>query len=338
VSRARARLAACCALLTALPACAPASQPSLPSVRAGNQEFDFEHGGRERSYRVHAPRALGPRPAPVVLSFHGGGGSAEAQQSYTRLDALADREGFLAVYPNGTGRLGKRLLTWNAGACCGWAKQHEIDDVGFARAVVDDLARRTPVDRARIYATGLSNGAMLAYRLAAEAPDLVAAIAPVAGSMVLERFEPARPVPILHIHSVDDPRALYAGGLGLPFPLTKARVLHPPVEEVLARWVRFEGCPEPPRAEPPRVGAGASAGHTATKLVWGPCRGGSEIALWRVTGAGHVWPGGKLDYLRRLLGPGTGVIDANEEMWRFFARFALPAAAPADQAPASTGP
>jgi polyhydroxybutyrate depolymerase len=311
-------------------------------LRPGNQEFDFEHAGRERSYRVHAPRALGTRPAPVVLSFHGGGGHAEAQQDYSRLDAVADREGFLAVYPNGSGRHAKRLLTWNAGACCGYAQRRGVDDVGFARAVVDDLARRTPVDRARVYATGLSNGAMMAYRLAAEAPDLVAAIAPVAGSMVVERFEPARPVPILHVHSVDDPRALYAGGLGLPFPLTKERVLHAPVEEVLARWVRFEGCPEPPHSEPARTGTGASAGHTATRLVWGPCRGGSEIALWRLTGAGHVWPGGKRDYLPKLLGAGSDVIDANEEIWRFFARFALPPAgaraAPAAQASGPASP
>lgn len=310
-------------------------------MRPGDQAFALAHAGRERSYRIHAPRGLDARPAPVVLAFHGGGANARAQQDYSRLDALAEREGFLAVYPNGSGRSAKRLLTWNAGTCCGYAQRRGIDDVGFVRALVDDLARRTAVDRSRVYATGFSNGAMLAYRLAVEAPDLVAAIAPVAGSMVVERFEPTRPVPILHVHSLDDPRALYAGGLGLPFPWTRARVLHAPVEEGLARWVRFEGCPEPPRAQPARAGTGASAGHTATKLVWGPCRGGSEIALWRLTGAGHVWPGGRLDYFPKLLGPGSDVIDANEESWRFFARFALPqagaGAGPAAQTPGSAG-
>ena len=85
---------------------------------------------------------------------------------------VADREHFIAVYPNGTGR--GRFLVWNAGTCCGRAPLQGIDDVGFVRAMIDDLAKRTPIDRTRIYATGLSNGAMMTYRIAAEAPDLVA--------------------------------------------------------------------------------------------------------------------------------------------------------------------
>jgi len=95
-----------------------------------------------------------------------------AQQRYSGMDAASDREHFIAVYPNGTGR--GRFLVWNAGTCCGRAPLQGIDDVGFVRAMIDDLAKRTPIDRTRIYATGLSNGAMMTYRIAAEAPDLVA--------------------------------------------------------------------------------------------------------------------------------------------------------------------
>jgi polyhydroxybutyrate depolymerase len=259
-------------------------------------------------------------PWPVVLSLHGGGGNGGAHQRYTRMDALADRERFVVAYPNGTGRFGNRLLTWNAGGCCGLAKQRGVDDVAFLRAVAGDLASRLTIDQTRIYATGLSNGAMMAYRLAQDASDLVAAIAPVAGASVVDEVAPARPVPILHIHSVDDPRALYDGGLGPPFPLTNVRILHPAVEEMLARWRRAEGCPDSPRADAALRGGPGNA-HTATRTTWGPCRDGSEVVLWKLTGAGHVWPGGQPDYLTRVLGPGTDVIDANREMWQFFKRF-----------------
>jgi polyhydroxybutyrate depolymerase len=165
---------------------------------------------------------------------------------------------------------------------------------------------------------------MMAYRLAAEAPDLVAAIAPVAGANAIEPKAGAPAVPVLHIHSVDDPRALYAGGLGPPFPLTRHRVLHPSVERVVEGWARHDGCESAPRIQETRAGAPGTrdALHSATRLSFGGCRDGASVELIRLTGAGHVWPGGQRDFLVRLLGPGTAVIDANQELWRFFARFA----------------
>jgi polyhydroxybutyrate depolymerase len=298
-------------------------------LASGDHRLHLDHDGRQRSYLVHVPpRAAAGKPLPVVLSFHGGGGSAAGHQRFSRTDAVADREGFLAVYPDGTGRFEDRLLTWNAGTCCGRSVVEQVDDVGFALAVLDHLAARAAVDPARVYATGMSNGSMMAYRLAAEAADRIAAVAGVAGSMVLVRFSPSRPVPVLHIHSVDDPRALYGGGLGPPFPLSGVRVLHPAVEEMLARWTAADGCPETPGVEPTLHGRPdtAAAGHTATRLTWAPCREGSEVAHWKLTGAGHVWPGGPRD-LPRLLGAASDVIDADEEIWRFFARYRLQVAA-----------
>lgn len=286
----------------------------------GDHTFALTYQHRNRSYIVHVPRLSASGPRAVVLNFHGGGGHAANQQSYSRMDATADREGFLAVYPNGTGRFGTRLLTWNAGTCCGSAQKDNVDDVGFTRAVIEDLSRRTLVNRSRIYATGLSNGAMMAYRLAVEASDLVAAIAPVAGSEVIG-FDAAQPMPIMYIHSVDDPRALYQGGLGPSFPFTNVRVLHTPVEQVVSRWAAFNGCPHEARADPTVHGAGKTAAFTATRMVYAPCKDGTEVVLWKLTGSGHVWPGGQVDYLPRVLGPGTDVIDANTEMWKFFSRF-----------------
>lgn len=292
---------------------------------AGDYTFNVTHGGRERSYILHVPKDALTNPWPVVINFHGSGSSAAGQQAYSRLDAVADREGFLVVYPNGTGGIADRLLTWNAGACCGYAVRHRVDDVGFVRALIDDLETRAQIDRARIYATGLSNGAMMAYRLAVEAPDLVAAIAPVAGAIALQA-EPKRAIPILHIHSVDDTRALYHGGLGPPYPFTSIRVQHPSVEPLLLRWAEYNGCAPQPSVEAPIHGQGSASSHTATRVAYGACRDGVEVVLWRLTGAGHVWPGASTDYLSKVLGaqskvlgPATDVINANGQMWQFFA-------------------
>lgn len=290
----------------------------------GDHEFSVTHQGLRRSYLAHVPpQAAGGKPLPVVVNFHGGGGNAKVHKAYTRMDLAADRDGYIALYPNGSGGIADRFLTWNAGACCGVAAATRVDDVGFALAMLDDLARRTAVDAQRIYATGLSNGSMMAYRLAAEAPQRIAAVAGVAGAMTLPRFAPALAVPVMHIHSADDQRALYDGGLGPAFPYTDSRVFHQSVEAMLGKWLIHNGCPAEPKISGPVSGTpGAQdATHTAVRYLHAPCRDGTEVVLWKLTGAGHVWPGGVQDYLPALLGTGTRVIDANAEMWRFFSRF-----------------
>lgn len=294
------------------------------ALAPGDHEFSLSHGGMRRSYLVHVPpQASAGKPLPAVLNFHGGGGNARAQKWYSRMDETADREGFIAVYPNGSGGVGGRLLTWNAGACCGWAALQRVDDVGFSAALLDDLARRIRVDPARIYATGLSNGSMMAYRLAAEIPHRIAAVAGVAGAMPLPWSAPALPVPVMHIHSVDDERALYDGGLGPAFPMTDTRVFHQPVESMLQKWREHNECPAQARRDEPVIGkpGARDAEHTALRYWYAPCRAGAEVVLWKLTGAGHVWPGGRQDYLTVLLGASTSVIDANSEMWHFFSRF-----------------
>jgi len=298
-------------LSSALALAAPCAHAGLGP---GNHSFALQHGGLDRSYIAHVPPGLSS-PAPLVVALHGGGGNAAGQQKYSRMDELADREGFVVLYPNGTGRLRDRLLTWNAGTCCGSAMRQQVDDVGFIAAAIDDLAARVALEPRRVYATGMSNGAMMAYRLGAELPERIAAIAPVAGSMVF-RGAPRAPVPVLHIHSVDDPRALYAGGLGPPFPMTTTRVLHPAVAETLARWSAANGCKGDPVEQEVRSGDGPNAGQTATLLSYPGCR--APLEHWKLTGAGHVWPGGQQKFLAGLLGRGTSLVDANAEMWRFF--------------------
>jgi len=298
-------------------------EASAATLAPGDHEFSIAHQQLRRSYLVRVPpQAVAGAPLPVVINFHGGGAHASVQREYSRMDAAADRDGYIAVYPDGSGGIGGRLLTWNAGACCGPAAASQVDDVGFSLAVLDDLSGRVSIDRRRIYATGLSNGSMMAYRLAAEAPERIAAVAGVAGAMTLPRFAPRLAVPVLHIHSVDDERALYDGGLGPAFPFTNTRVLHQAVDAMIGQWLAHNDCPRQPRVETPVSGkpGAPDASHTATRYTHAPCRDGTEVILWKLTGAGHVWPGGVQNYLPRLLGPGTTVIDANAEMWRFFSR------------------
>ena len=181
------------------------------------------HDGLKRTALVRVPGQVAERrPLPVVLNFHGGAGNAVGQQRYVHMDAIADREGFIVVYPNGTGVLEDRLLAWNAGTCCGMAAREETDDVGYVRALLDELARRLPVDSARVYATGLSNGAMMSYRLAAELSDRIAAIAPVAGAS-------AMPLPWVKLRtSLSQPLSGMPWGLSSRAPITTG-VTSPPI-------------------------------------------------------------------------------------------------------------
>lgn len=314
------RIAAALLLAAAV---APAAR--CAELAAGDYRFALDHGGRQRSYLVHVPPQAASGALSAVISLHGGGGNASQHRRDSGLDAAADRHGYLGVYPDGSGRLKDRLLTWNAGNCCSYAQIHGIDDVGFIAAVIDDLARRARVDPRRIYVAGHSNGGMMAHRIGAALPERIAAIASVAGAHV-PAAGTGRAIPVLHIHSVDDPRALYHGGLGPPFPLTGSRVLHPAVAATMAAWAKRNGCDPAPTVKESRK----AGGHTARRLVYEHCGDGAEVALWQLTGAGHGWPGAA-SKRESLIGPATQVIDANTEIWNFFSRF------PLDRPPGAAG-
>ncbi len=297
------------ALLAVLPTAALALPP-------GDHAISFGSRREARSYILHVPQVLGPRPA-LVLNFHGGGGHGAGQQKASRMDALADKEGFLVAYPEGTGPLDGTLQTWNAGGCCGSAALDDVDDVGYVKRMLFDLSRRQAYDPARVYATGIANGAMMAYRLGAELSDRIAAVAGVAGVIAVEHPPTARRVPVLHIHSVDDRGAPYAGGLGPSLPMARAQILHLSVEAALADWAKADGCTGGPEAREKK----AWQGHTATLLAYTGC--GAEVLHWKLTGAGHGWPGGEQDTFAKPPVPGTSVIDANEVIWKFFRRNSL---------------
>ena len=296
---------------------------ALAALAPGDYQFSVNHQNLRRNYLVHLPpQAAANRALPVVLAFHGGGSNAEVMRSYTRLDRAADRDGFIVVYPNGSSGFDGRFLTWNAGGCCGPAAALQVDDVGFTLALLDDLAARASVDAARVYATGLSNGAMMAYRVAAEASHRIAAVAGVAGAMSLQRFAPTRPMPVMHIHSTQDHIARFDGGFGVPTTIADTRTMHSSVEDMLRRWLDHNACPLKPATLDTTSGQPGTPdeSHTVIRRVH-RCRAGVEVVLLQLGGAGHVWPGGVRDYVPHLLGTGTAVIDANTEMWRFFSRF-----------------
>ena len=167
-------------LLLLLTAASPA-RAAARTLAPGNHDLSLREGqgksARTRTFVVRVPpAAAGRTPLPVLLAFHGGGGNATGFQKYAGLDRVAEREGVIVVYPDGSGAgAGRRLLTWNAGECCGYAQQARAGDVAIALAILKKLASELPIDRTRVYVTGHSNGAMMAYRVAAETADRIAA-------------------------------------------------------------------------------------------------------------------------------------------------------------------
>ena len=173
------RLLACIALL-ALAACSAAAQQGQRSGRLTDESL--KHDGLTRRYLVHDFSA--GKPAPVVIVLHGGGGHPENAVSMSQMDAVAAREHFIVVYPGGTGGMtGGKLLTWNAGHCCAYAREKKIDYVGFISKMIDTLVASGRADPKRIYVTGMSNGAMMTHVLARQLPDRIAAIAPIVGAV-----------------------------------------------------------------------------------------------------------------------------------------------------------
>ena len=279
--------------------------------------LDVPVGPRRRRALACVPAAA-PPPAgwPLVLAFHGGQTHPEMMRRFSGLDAFAAAGRAVVVYPAGTGSR-EDILTWNGGNCCGQALVDQVDDVGFARELVADVAGRLPVDPRRIHATGMSNGAMMAYRLAAEMADRIASIAPVAGPLALASVAPSRPVPVLHFHGTLDQFTPLEGGVGRR---SVTRVAHRAVVDGLLDWVRADGCPPEPRREPVPC---TDDGITIERFTWGPGRDDSEVVFYRLEGGGHTWPGRTPDSF--FLGPSALSLDANELIWKFFDRHPLPA-------------
>lgn len=282
----------------------PSNQTTLP---VGTHRRELRVDGRDRSYLIHVPPDVKSGPTAVVLVFHGGGGNAENAARMSHFDRAADRHGFVAVFPEGTGRLRDRLLTFNAGNCCGTALDDGVDDVAFTRALVEDVATVVPVDRKRLFVTGMSNGGMMSYRLACEAADLFAAAAPVAGANNLEACRPSLPVALLAVHGTADRSVKFEGGRTDPaVRLDTHDRVDRSVEESIRPFLDVARCTPPPAVT--RTG-------DAERRVYA-CTGGA-VEVLAVLSGGHAWPGGERG--SAIGDVPSRTVDATEAIWAFFA-------------------
>ena len=291
------------------------SAADKPSITAGDEVRTVRVGDLERRYRIYIPKSYdATKPTPVVVVYHGGGGNPESMNRLTGLNAKAEEAGFLVVYPYGTGKLANTLLTFNGGECCGYAMQNKIDDVGFTRELLDDLAKVANVDADRVFATGLSNGGIMAHYVASELSDRIAAIAPVGGPLMMEAPRNTRPVPVMHFHGTADAFAPFQGGYGKGF-LGRSKVTSfRSVDHTIQSWVKANGC----KTEPEVVALPDKADDKmkVTRKTWSGGKEASEVVLVEVEEGGHTWPGQKP--IVSLLGESTMDISANDLMWEFF--------------------
>lgn len=308
-----------------------------PSV--GMKEFFITHNAAKRRYLVYVPKKYdAQRPLPVVLNFHGGGGNADGVEPMTHMNATADAHDFIVVYPEATGTklLGTLIGSWNTGVDARFA---HVDDVGFISAVIDAVKNDLSIDDARIYATGISNGAQMAYRLACERPELITAIAPVGSQSVAEACALARPVPVIHFHGTKDPCAVYDGGMCggciadyfkelIGMTIEPVRYQCESVPDAFQKVIAKNGIHN-------KIPVIMYAHNNATCLAYGQGEAGESV-LCIIKGMGHTWPGGgygkpcedgddtkKCMAYKNVVGALSNDISANEMMWEFFSKFSL---------------
>jgi polyhydroxybutyrate depolymerase len=280
-----------------------------PDSRSSGQRQTLIYHGMERSYLIRVPGDLanGHEPVPLVLVLHGGGGNAENAEMMTGFTDKARREGFIVVYPEGTGRRKDRLLTWNAGHCCGHAMETRVDDVGFIGALIDKLVASYPIDPKRIYATGMSNGGMMTHRLGIELSDKLAAIAPVVGTLFGDERRPEHPVSAIMFNGMHDKSVPFQGGPpGGRFAGAWDGTPAKPGLDQAAFWASADGCAGGP-------GKYSQAAFTRWQYQ---CPAGRAVELYLVDDNGHAWPGGKKGSF--MGDEPSSSFDGTDVIWNFF--------------------
>jgi polyhydroxybutyrate depolymerase len=295
------------AFLALAPWKSQADSPEKPGP--GTHERTIEHAGLTRTYRIHVPPSYdGSRPVSLVLAFHGGGGSSLGAERGLGFNPLSDAHGFLVVYPEGVehhwndGRIGPRF-----------PKATEIDDVGFIRSLIDQLTKMWKIDPRRVYATGMSNGGFFSHRLGWELSDVLAAVAPAAGTLdpdIAAQFAPKHPVHVLHMHGTDDRAVPHEGGEVV------AKGGHCiSVPAMIDLWVKANGCRVPPRVEyvPEKD---PDDGTKVRRETYEPGEKGATVLLYAIEGQGHNWAGRPAG--GELAGKPTKELDAAAVIWEFF--------------------
>lgn len=275
------------------------------------EESSLTVDGLTRTYLLNLPPNYNESSDfALVLALHGGGGSATQVEKNYFLTEKANKEKFAILYPEGVQSDGiLRARTWNAGTCCDYAVEKQIDDVKFISMLIDVVLKKYPkLSKKKVYVTGMSNGAMMSYRLACELSNKIAAIAPVAGAMVTTLpCAASRPVPILHIHSKLDTKVPYNGGKST-FGFTI-----PPVEQGINTWVKNNSCNASSKS--------VSDFELYTLTKWTNCAN-SSIEIYLTKDGGHSWPKG--EKARSAADEISEAISANDVIWDFFKRYQLP--------------
>jgi polyhydroxybutyrate depolymerase len=302
------------AILTSISCARATADSSIVQNNAGI----ISHEGIQRTFQIHVPITLKDKtPLPLVIALHGGGGNGEKMERLSGLSGQADKDGFMVVYPDALDK------HWNDGrGLRKYRSQREnIDDVGFISKLIDTLAQDYPIDPKRVYVTGASNGAMMAYRLACELTDKIAAIAPVIGAMgenTAKTCSPTEPLAVLIIGGTADPLVPWEGGDIRFFRQRFGKVIS--FEDTLTFWVSHNGCSAPadiswlPDMDP-------NDGTRVKKTVYGQCLQGAEMALYEIQGGGHTWPSGPQYLPESFIGKTSRDFRASEVIWKFFQKF-----------------
>lgn len=284
-------------LVIGLVALGVVSASAAGNLPTGASDHQLSFDGLDRTYRLYVPESVKAHPA-VVLVLHGGFGVGNGAIQQGHWDTAADEHGFVVVAPDGRSR------SWNAGDCCGPAKANGVDDVGFLLAVIDEVLHMVGGDRGRVYATGISNGGMMSYRLACEAADTFAAIAPVAADLVVDDCAPSRPISLLHIHGLTDRNVPFEGGKPTktfqPNPPT-----YEPVRDGIDLFVKRDRCRNEAQLDT----------NTVDTVRFTRCRKHTAVELITIADGGHSWPGG--DRMAQLLDLPSNALDATARIVKF---------------------
>jgi polyhydroxybutyrate depolymerase len=282
---------------------------SLAAGAAANGQSSthtVESDGVERTYKIYRPPVPSSIVLPVMIVLHGGFGNAEHIEKSSGMNLVADTGPFIAVYPNGTEGFLKRMKnrrTWNAGNCCGIAVKKEINDVKFIQKMIEDIASQYTIDRTRIYVTGMSNGAMMAYRLACEIPELLAAIIPVSGTLSVNSCEKGKDVPVLHIHGELDQNVPYSGGSGRQ---SVSWISHRSIPDTVQLMTGPRQCASPEITY--------HDNRTTSSYL---CTKGAPFTLVLLKSIGHSWPDGQQ---QKKDSNGSQYL-ASEQAWNFAQQF-----------------
>jgi polyhydroxybutyrate depolymerase len=267
---------------------------------ANRDNGSFVSSGERRDYLLYVPRSYDrSKPTPLVISMHGAGLWGASQRDISRWNDLADREGFIVVYPSGVGGQGVRVWRAEPGP-------ELMKDVRFISELIDTLKASYNIDSTRVYANGLSNGGGMSFVLSCTLVDRIAAVGMVAAAQTIPWTwcKDARAVPMIAFHGTADPEIPYNGGASWisprPFPSTP---------KWAQNWARRNGCDADP------VESAVTA--DVTRRAYANCVGDAAVVLYTVQGGGHTWPGGT-PLPKWFVGRTTQSIDATSLMWTFF--------------------